>query len=258
MRPGAAAGAARRPVRAGGRVGGGSTGCWCAAGSRPRTRRRSRGAGSGCRGCWPRAVCRTPVFSAGAAVAARRAVVGGWLVDGVPVCPDETGEDLDEVEVRAGLGLVPFAVDVHAAQWGTLPRLVSAVARGEVPYGVAVDENTLLTVGRRRGPGVRGPDGFTSYGPRRTGTCWCGRTAPARASSCARGGARKGTRGTARTRTTPRTRQNPHPADDPPQAAAQQAAAPAGLRPDRTTAQRDHGPARPRPGGPQVRSWRCR
>ncbi|WP_031163953.1 hypothetical protein [Streptomyces durhamensis] len=85
-------------------------------------------------------------FSAGAAVAARRAVVGGWLVDGVPVCPEETGEDLAEVEVRAGLGLVPFAVDVHAAQWGTLARLVGAVARGEVPYGVAVDENTLVTV----------------------------------------------------------------------------------------------------------------
>lgn len=85
-------------------------------------------------------------FSAGAAVAARRAVVGGWLVDGVPVCPEETGEDLTEVEVRAGLGLVPFAVDVHAAQWGTLPRLVAAVGRGDVPYGVAVDENTLLSV----------------------------------------------------------------------------------------------------------------
>ncbi|GAB1337491.1 hypothetical protein ACE1SV_40810 [Streptomyces sp. E-15] len=85
-------------------------------------------------------------FSAGAAVAARRAVVGGWLVDGVPVCPEETGEDLAEVEVRAGLGLVPFAVDVHAAQWGTLARLVAAVGRREVPYGVAVDENTLLTV----------------------------------------------------------------------------------------------------------------
>ncbi|MEU6671313.1 hypothetical protein [Streptomyces sp. NPDC046727] len=86
-------------------------------------------------------------FSAGAAVAARRAVVGGWLADGVPVCPEETGEDLEEVEVRAGLGLVPFAVDVHAAQWGTLARLVAAVGRGEVPYGVAIDENTLLTVG---------------------------------------------------------------------------------------------------------------
>ncbi|MFI9426298.1 Type 1 glutamine amidotransferase-like domain-containing protein [Streptomyces achromogenes] len=85
-------------------------------------------------------------FSAGAAVAARRAVVGGWLVDGVPVCPEETGEDLAEVEVRAGLGLVPFAVDVHAAQWGTLARLVTAVGRRLAPYGVAVDENTLLTV----------------------------------------------------------------------------------------------------------------
>ncbi|MFF4685938.1 hypothetical protein [Streptomyces sp. NPDC001307] len=83
-------------------------------------------------------------FSAGAAVAARRAVVGGWLVDGVPVCPEETGEDLAEVEVRAGLGLVPFAVDVHAAQWGTLARLISVVGRGAAPYGVAVDENTLL------------------------------------------------------------------------------------------------------------------
>ncbi|MGW0768350.1 hypothetical protein [Streptomyces sp. NPDC002676] len=85
-------------------------------------------------------------FSAGAALAARRAVVGGWLLDGVPVCPEETGEDLAEIDVRAGLGLVPFAVDVHAAQWGTLARLVAAVGRGDVPYGVAVDENTLLEV----------------------------------------------------------------------------------------------------------------
>ncbi|MEU9476261.1 Type 1 glutamine amidotransferase-like domain-containing protein [Streptomyces sp. NPDC048191] len=85
-------------------------------------------------------------FSAGAAVAARRAVVGGWLMDGVPVCPEDTGEDLAEVEVRAGLGLVPFAVDVHAARWGTLARLVAVVGRGDAPYGVAVDENTVLEV----------------------------------------------------------------------------------------------------------------
>ncbi|MFJ9703880.1 hypothetical protein [Streptomyces sp. NPDC101234] len=83
-------------------------------------------------------------FSAGAALAARRAVVGGWLVDGVPVCPPDTAEDLEEVEVRPGLGLVPFAVDAHAAQWGTLGRLVAAVSRGSVPYGVAIDENTVL------------------------------------------------------------------------------------------------------------------
>ncbi|MGW4905539.1 hypothetical protein [Streptomyces sp. NPDC004270] len=90
-------------------------------------------------------------FSAGAVLAARRAVVGGWLVDGVPVCPPDTAEDLDGVEVRPGLGLVPFAVDVHAAQWGTLARLVAAVSHGWVPYGVAIDENTVLTVTDERG-----------------------------------------------------------------------------------------------------------
>ncbi|WP_369225009.1 hypothetical protein AB5J52_29735 [Streptomyces sp. R39] len=90
-------------------------------------------------------------FSAGAVLAARRAVVGGWLTDGVPVCPPDTAEDLEEVEVRPGLGLVPFAVDVHAAQWGTLGRLVAAVARGSVRYGVAIDENTVLEVADGRG-----------------------------------------------------------------------------------------------------------
>lgn len=85
-------------------------------------------------------------FSAGAAVAAGRAVVGGWRDGGVPVCPEDAGEDLDEVTVVDGLGLVPFAVDVHAAQWGTLPRLVAAVAGGLVDSGVAVDEDTVLQV----------------------------------------------------------------------------------------------------------------
>ena len=85
-------------------------------------------------------------FSAGAAIAAEHAVVGGWLSDGVPVCPPDTAEDLEELDVRPGLGLLPGAVEVHTAQWGTLPRLVEVVARGLARQGVAVDENTLLTV----------------------------------------------------------------------------------------------------------------
>lgn len=85
-------------------------------------------------------------FSAGSAVAAGRAVVGGWRDGDVPVCPEDAGEDLDQVTVAAGLGLVPFAVDVHAAQWGTLTRLVTAVAGGQVPAGVAVDEDTALVL----------------------------------------------------------------------------------------------------------------
>jgi cyanophycinase len=83
-------------------------------------------------------------FSAGSVIAAPRALVGGWLDAGVPVCSPDAAEDLEELTVTDGLGLVPFAVDVHAAQWGTLPRLIAAVRRGLVGYGVAIDENTVL------------------------------------------------------------------------------------------------------------------
>jgi cyanophycinase len=85
-------------------------------------------------------------FSAGASVAAEHAVVGGWLSGGIPVCPGDAAEDLEEVDVRPGLGLLPGAVEVHTAQWGTLSRLVDTVARGRARHGVALDENTLLTV----------------------------------------------------------------------------------------------------------------
>ena len=59
-------------------------------------------------------------FSAGAMIAPERAIIGGYRVRGVEVCPEEASEGLGEVELREGLGLVPFAVDVHAAQAGTL------------------------------------------------------------------------------------------------------------------------------------------
>ena len=85
-------------------------------------------------------------FSAGAAVAAARAIVGGWRLDGRDVCAEEAGEDLEELAVRDGLGLVPFAVDVHATQWGTLTRLVHAVGAGLVEEGWAIDEGTVLVV----------------------------------------------------------------------------------------------------------------
>jgi cyanophycinase len=85
-------------------------------------------------------------FSAGAAIAACRAVVGGWLLDGVPICHEDTGEDLDELSVVDGLDLVPFAVDVHCGTWGTLTRLSAAVESGAVIAGVGIDENTMLSV----------------------------------------------------------------------------------------------------------------
>ena len=85
-------------------------------------------------------------YSAGAAIAARRAIVGGWRLGERPVCAEEAGEDLDQLDVREGLGLVPFSVDVHATQWGTLTRLVHAVDAGLADEGVAIDEHTALEV----------------------------------------------------------------------------------------------------------------
>jgi cyanophycinase len=88
--------------------------------------------------------------SAGAAIAAETAILGGWQVaDGERrrgILFSGAGEGLELLTVEPGLGLVPFAVDVHASQWGTLLRLVHAVARGLVAEGWAIDENTLLEV----------------------------------------------------------------------------------------------------------------
>ncbi|HSD76689.1 MAG TPA: hypothetical protein VLA98_04770, partial [Solirubrobacteraceae bacterium] len=89
-------------------------------------------------------------FSAGCAIAPRRALVGGWRAEvggrRVEVCAEEAGEDLDAVDVRDGLGLLPGAADVHAAQWGTLQRLLHAVVGGAAAVGWAVDEHTVLEV----------------------------------------------------------------------------------------------------------------
>jgi cyanophycinase len=97
-------------------------------------------------------------YSAGAAIAATRAIVGGFRreEDGRPICAEEAGEDLETLTVRAGLGLVPFAVDVHATQWGTLTRLVHAVDAGHVSEGWGVDEGTALVVDESAEPHVEG------------------------------------------------------------------------------------------------------
>jgi cyanophycinase len=89
-------------------------------------------------------------FSAGSAIAGRRALIGGWRATvgdrTVQVAPEECGEDLDELTISEGLGIVPFLIDVHAAQWGTLQRLVFAVRHGRPGVGWALDEDTALEV----------------------------------------------------------------------------------------------------------------
>lgn len=86
-------------------------------------------------------------FSAGAAIAADTALLGGWRIGGVPVAPEEASEDLDEVTAEAGIGLVDLTIDCHAAQWGTLTRLIAATEAGLVDGGIAIDEDTLFSIG---------------------------------------------------------------------------------------------------------------
>jgi len=89
-------------------------------------------------------------FSAGAAIAADNAILGGWLRDiggrTVQIADENAGEDLEQLTVRPSLGLVDFSVEVHATQWGTLSRLIHAVDADLTETGWAIDENTMLEV----------------------------------------------------------------------------------------------------------------
>jgi cyanophycinase len=86
-------------------------------------------------------------FSAGAAVAATSAIIGGWRIGDLAVCSADASEDLDQIDPQPGLGLTPFTVDVHATQWGTLTRLIHTVATGLVVEGWAIDEHACLSAG---------------------------------------------------------------------------------------------------------------
>jgi len=89
-------------------------------------------------------------YSAGAMIAAEVALLGGWKARTPTgdrrLVARAFGEGLTYLACRTGLGLVPFLVDVHAAQWGTTARLRHAVAVGWADEGWAIDEGTLVEV----------------------------------------------------------------------------------------------------------------
>jgi cyanophycinase len=90
-------------------------------------------------------------FSAGAMIAAKDAIIGGWKLrrdegNDLVICSEDVSEDLEYLDVRPGLGLIPFAVDVHASQYGTPTRMLQTVKVGLVSGGWAIDEDTAIEV----------------------------------------------------------------------------------------------------------------
>lgn len=89
-------------------------------------------------------------FSAGSSIASEKAIIGGWQrkinAQIVEIADENAGEDIDLLDVRNGLGLVNFSVDVHASQWGTLSRMIHAIDAELISEGWAIDENTLLEI----------------------------------------------------------------------------------------------------------------
>lgn len=87
-------------------------------------------------------------------------VCGGWGEDErarrtFVALAEEVAEG---VPVRDGGGLVPLSVDVHAAQWGTLGRMITGVQLGLAADGVAIDEDAAVVVhdGRAEVGGIGG------------------------------------------------------------------------------------------------------
>lgn len=90
--------------------------------------------------------------SAGAAIAAQPALLGGWRSTRHETSREMlfvgASEGLGEITLKPGLELVPFTVDVHASQMGTLTRLIHAVELGLTAEGWAIDENTVLQINK--------------------------------------------------------------------------------------------------------------
>lgn len=83
--------------------------------------------------------------SAGAAIAAHDAILGGWQStrqgQSREILFVGASEGLDPLTVKPGLELVPFAVEVHASQMGTLNRLIHAVELGLMAEGWATNKS---------------------------------------------------------------------------------------------------------------------
>jgi len=87
-------------------------------------------------------------FSAGSAIAAQQSIVGGWKITAsghdIPILDADFSEGLDNIEIREGLGFLPYPLDVHGSQWGTITRVIHAVDHNLIEHGLVLDESTMI------------------------------------------------------------------------------------------------------------------
>ena len=85
-------------------------------------------------------------FSAGASIASRHALIGGWHADGIQVQQEYAAEDLHDLTVVDGLALISTLVQVHTDAWSNEGIVISALERNLSGHGVSIDEGTALVV----------------------------------------------------------------------------------------------------------------
>lgn len=85
-------------------------------------------------------------YGAGAMIASKHAIVGGWKRGPRQVAPEQSGEGREQVEVRDGLALVGTTIQTRADTGFTLGRALAALESGRATSCAALDDRTALAV----------------------------------------------------------------------------------------------------------------
>lgn len=85
-------------------------------------------------------------FSAGSAVVAKNAIVGGWKSNGHQITTPEAAYGFEEIEIEDGLGLIGPSVETHTDARSCMGRAIEAMLVGKMASVVAIDEATCLIV----------------------------------------------------------------------------------------------------------------
>ncbi|MDR0436037.1 MAG: hypothetical protein LBH11_04645 [Propionibacteriaceae bacterium] len=85
-------------------------------------------------------------FGAGAAVAARYVIAGGWKFQGNQVAPEDAAAGFEEVVLLPGLGLIGLGVEPYADTRFTTTRAMAALHAADLASAMALDTKACLAI----------------------------------------------------------------------------------------------------------------